>query len=143
MKSVAGVQWGQSIQTSVIGLWHTFESIWPKTWYTANLTVFLKFWSKIAILDRFKVHFFPDTLNTIKKELLKNFFLVIYDAAFIPQSVISRFIWSLKAFCRCPFFQNIYVSSLVCTRMYINVPPNMYLCTSSQALKCFQVRTQE
>ena len=139
---MAGVQWGQNIHTSVIGLWHTFESIDQNT---ANLTVFLKFWSKIAILDRFKVHFIRIHWIPLKKNYWKkNWFVrVIYDAAFIPQSVISRFIWLLKAFCRCPFFQNIYVCSLVCTRKYINVPPNMYLCTSTQVFKCFQVCAQE
>ena len=130
-----GVQWGQNILLKVL---------------TKNL-IYSEFDSVFEVLVKnsysrpFQGAFFPDTLNTIKKELLKkNWFVrVIYDAAFIPQSVISRFIWLLKAFCRCPFFQNIYVCSLVCTRMYINVPPNMYLCTSTQALKCFQVRTQE
>ena len=145
VKRVAGVQWGQNIQTIVIRLWHTFESIDQKL-DKQQIWVFLKFWSKIAILDHFKVHFsgyieyHPEWITETKKIW---FVRMIYDAVFIPQNVSSRFIWLLKAFCRCPFFQNIYVCSLLCTRMCINVPPNKYLCTSTQTLKCFQVRTQE
>ena len=145
MKRVAGVQWGQNIQIIELG-YDILLKVLTKNLIYSEFDSFLKFWSNISILDHFKVHFsgyieyHPEWITETKKIW---FVRMIYDAVFIPQSVISRFIWLLKAFCRCPFFQNIYVCSLLCTRMCINVPPNKYLCTITQTLKCFQVRTQE